>query len=68
MAVDRRPVRYPMPAADPAAAAGALTAAGRTAAADPQGLVPLFVEAARGVPDARHRDLVHALRAAGFTT
>ncbi|MFJ8723641.1 hypothetical protein [Streptomyces sp. NPDC093269] len=39
----------------------------RCASADPQRLVPLLLDAARGVSDARHRDLVHALRVAGFT-
>ncbi|MGW3100548.1 hypothetical protein [Streptomyces sp. NPDC001100] len=41
--------------------------AARSVAADPQQLVPLLVEAARGVSDERHWDLVHALRVAGFT-
>lgn len=41
--------------------------AARSAAADPQRLVPLLLEAARGVSDERHWDLVHALRVAGFT-
>ncbi|WP_438302961.1 hypothetical protein ACSHXN_10245 [Streptomyces sp. HUAS TT11] len=40
----------------------------RCASADPQRLVPLLLDAARGVSDALHRDLVHALRVAGFTT
>ena len=35
--------------------------------ADPQRLVPLLLEAARGVSEERHWDLVHALRVAGFT-
>ncbi|MFF3328226.1 hypothetical protein ACFYWX_01475 [Streptomyces sp. NPDC002888] len=39
--------------------------AARSADADPQTLVPLLVEAARGVSDERHWDLVHALRVAG---
>ncbi|MET8243753.1 hypothetical protein ABZV31_04535 [Streptomyces sp. NPDC005202] len=34
--------------------------------ADPQRLVPLLLESARGVADERHWDLVHALRVAGF--
>ncbi|WP_055493724.1 hypothetical protein [Streptomyces sp. TP-A0356] len=41
--------------------------AARSAVADPQRLVPLLLEAARGVSDERHWDLVHALRVAGFT-
>jgi hypothetical protein len=41
--------------------------AARSAAPGPQTLVPLLVEAARGVSDERHWDLVHALRVAGFT-
>jgi hypothetical protein len=41
--------------------------AARSAEADPQRLVPLLLEAARGVSDERHWDLVHALRVAGFT-
>ncbi|MFE7976101.1 hypothetical protein [Streptomyces shenzhenensis] len=40
--------------------------AARSAAADPQRLVPLLLEAARGVSEERHWDLVHALRVAGF--
>ncbi|MFB7498368.1 hypothetical protein ACFC09_27410 [Streptomyces sp. NPDC056161] len=40
--------------------------AARSAAADPQRLVPLLLEAARNVSDERHWDLVHALRVAGF--
>ncbi|MER5213624.1 hypothetical protein ABT063_24400 [Streptomyces sp. NPDC002838] len=39
--------------------------AARSADPDPQTLVPLLVEAARGVSDERHWDLVHALRVAG---
>lgn len=42
--------------------------AARSAAPDPQVLVPLLLEAARGVSDERRWDLVHALRVAGFTT
>lgn len=42
--------------------------AARSAAADPQRLVPLLLQAARGVSEERHWDLVHALRVAGFTT
>ncbi|WHM29718.1 hypothetical protein OH540_06675 [Streptomyces sp. BPPL-273] len=41
--------------------------AARGAAADPEALVPLLLEAARGVSARCHRDLVHALRVAGFT-
>nr|WSY50460.1 hypothetical protein OG999_10190 [Streptomyces sp. NBC_00886] len=41
--------------------------AARSVAADPQQLVPLLLEAAQGVSDERHWDLVHALRVAGFT-
>jgi hypothetical protein len=41
--------------------------AARSAEPDPQTLVPLLLEAARGVSDERHWDLVHALRVAGFT-
>jgi len=41
--------------------------AARSAEPDPRALVPLLVEAARGVSDQRHWDLVHALRVAGFT-
>ncbi len=41
--------------------------AARSADADPETLVPLLVEAARGVSDERHWDLVHALRVAGHT-
>ncbi|MEU0116946.1 hypothetical protein ABZ137_25415 [Streptomyces bobili] len=42
--------------------------AARSVAPGPQLLVPLLLEAARGVSDERHWDLVHALRVAGFTT
>ena len=42
--------------------------AARSAAPDPHALVPLLLEAAQGVSDERHWDLVHALRVAGFTT
>lgn len=38
----------------------------RSAEPGPQTLVPLLLEAARGVSDERRRDLVHALRVAGF--
>ncbi|MFE1193231.1 hypothetical protein [Streptomyces olivaceoviridis] len=41
--------------------------AARCAAADPGRLVPLLLEAALGVSGERHRDLVHALRVAGYT-
>ncbi|MGW3119373.1 hypothetical protein ACWDBW_19890 [Streptomyces sp. NPDC001107] len=41
--------------------------AARSAEPDPQALVPLLLEAAQGVSDERHWDLVHALRVAGFT-
>ncbi|KUM98466.1 hypothetical protein AQI88_03130 [Streptomyces cellostaticus] len=41
--------------------------AARSAAADPGRLVPLLLEAAQGVSEERHWDLVHALRVAGFT-
>ncbi|MFF0162197.1 hypothetical protein ACFYRY_32355 [Streptomyces sp. NPDC005263] len=41
--------------------------AARSAEPDPRTLVPLLVEAARGVSEERHWDLVHALRVAGFT-
>ncbi|MFJ8535390.1 hypothetical protein [Streptomyces sp. NPDC093591] len=41
--------------------------AARSAEPAPKTLVPLLVEAARGVSDERHWDLVHALRVAGFT-
>ncbi|MEV7788473.1 hypothetical protein AB0O72_24245 [Streptomyces sp. NPDC088106] len=40
--------------------------AARTAASDPPRLVPLLLAAARGLSDARHRDLLHALRVEGF--
>ncbi|MFF4501087.1 hypothetical protein [Streptomyces sp. NPDC001401] len=40
--------------------------AARSAEPDPQTLVPLLLEAAQGVSDERHWDLVHALRVAGF--
>jgi hypothetical protein len=40
--------------------------AARSVAPDPQVLVPLLLEAARGVSDQRRWDLVHALRVAGF--
>jgi hypothetical protein len=39
--------------------------AARSAGPDPQTLVPLLVEAARGVSDECHWNLVHALRVAG---
>ncbi|MFF8942811.1 hypothetical protein ACF1A5_11160 [Streptomyces sp. NPDC014864] len=42
--------------------------AARSVESDPQRLVPLLLEAARGVSDERHWDLVHALRVAGFAT
>ncbi|MFF5496654.1 hypothetical protein [Streptomyces aquilus] len=41
--------------------------AARSAAPAPQTLVPLLLEAARGVSEERHWDLVHALRVAGLT-
>ncbi|WP_033309230.1 hypothetical protein RFN58_35950 [Streptomyces iakyrus] len=41
--------------------------AARSAAPDPRRLVPLLLEAARGVSDERSWDLVHALRVAGFS-
>ncbi|MGV9940127.1 hypothetical protein [Streptomyces sp. NPDC003401] len=41
--------------------------AARVVAPDPPLLVPLLLEAARGVSEERHWDLVHALRVAGFT-
>ncbi|MCX4766128.1 hypothetical protein OG562_35170 [Streptomyces sp. NBC_01275] len=41
--------------------------AARSVAPDPQSLVPLLLQAARGVSEERHWDLVHALRVAGFT-
>ncbi|SOR78014.1 hypothetical protein [Streptomyces chartreusis] len=40
--------------------------AARSAEPGPQTLVPLLLEAARGVSDERRWDLVHALRVAGF--
>ncbi|MFI6012305.1 hypothetical protein ACIBAG_26415 [Streptomyces sp. NPDC051243] len=40
--------------------------AARSAAPEPRTLVPLLLEAAQGVSDERHWDLVHALRVAGF--
>ncbi|MBY8341779.1 hypothetical protein JYK17_17250 [Streptomyces sp. KC 17012] len=40
--------------------------AARSAGPDPQILVPLLLEAARGVSEERHWDLVHALRVAGL--
>ncbi|MCH5670374.1 hypothetical protein [Streptomyces gilvus] len=42
--------------------------AARSAEPDPGVLVPLLLEAARGVSDERHWDLVHALRVAGLAT
>ncbi|MFC9059454.1 hypothetical protein ACFTXB_15550, partial [Streptomyces sp. NPDC057074] len=42
--------------------------AARSAAPDPETLVPLLLEAAHDVSRERHWDLVHALRVAGFTT
>ncbi|MFJ4481201.1 hypothetical protein ACIP3D_02515 [Streptomyces longwoodensis] len=42
--------------------------AARSAAPDPRTLVPLLLEAARDVSDARYLDLVHALRVAGHHT
>ncbi|MGW0815816.1 hypothetical protein ACWD00_21540 [Streptomyces viridiviolaceus] len=42
--------------------------AARCAEPRPQVLVPLLLEAARGVSEERRWDLVHALRVAGFTT
>ncbi|MEU6451261.1 hypothetical protein [Streptomyces sp. NPDC046979] len=41
--------------------------AARSAAPDPETLVPLLLEAAHDVSRERHWDLVHALRVAGFT-
>ena len=41
--------------------------AARSAEPDPGALVPLLLEAAQGVSEERHWDLVHALRVAGFT-
>ncbi|KOV99498.1 hypothetical protein ADK65_17720 [Streptomyces sp. NRRL B-1140] len=40
--------------------------AARSAEPEPRRLVPLLLEAARGVSNERHWDLVHALRVAGF--
>ncbi|MFF0002395.1 hypothetical protein ACFYQT_02895 [Streptomyces tibetensis] len=40
--------------------------AARSAEPEPGRLVPLLLEAARGVSDERHWDLVHALRVAGY--
>ncbi|MEV6168593.1 hypothetical protein AB0L99_10275 [Streptomyces sp. NPDC051954] len=40
--------------------------AARSVEPDPGHLVPLLLEAARGVSEERHWDLVHALRVAGF--
>ncbi|NUP78515.1 MAG: hypothetical protein HOV96_13310 [Nonomuraea sp.] len=42
--------------------------AARSAEPGPQTLVPLLLEAAQGVSEERHWDLVHALRVAGFAT
>ncbi|MEV5147583.1 hypothetical protein AB0L14_25085 [Streptomyces sp. NPDC052727] len=41
--------------------------AARCVAADPGRLVPLLLDAALGVSDERHWDLVHALRVAGYS-
>ncbi|MFE2138788.1 hypothetical protein ACFW9X_37370, partial [Streptomyces sp. NPDC059466] len=41
--------------------------AARSAGHDPARLVPLLLDAARGISEQRHWDLVHALRVAGFT-
>ncbi|MGW1541521.1 hypothetical protein ACWCPM_15020 [Streptomyces sp. NPDC002309] len=41
--------------------------AARSAGPDPEALVPLLLEAARGVSAERHLDMVHALRVAGLT-
>lgn len=41
--------------------------AARSVETDPGALVPLLLEAARGVSEERRWDLVHALRVAGFT-
>ncbi|MFF4398940.1 hypothetical protein [Streptomyces sp. NPDC001480] len=41
--------------------------AARSVAADPRRLVPLLLQAARGVSQERHWDLLHAVRVAGFT-
>ncbi|MEU8974868.1 hypothetical protein AB0D11_37390 [Streptomyces monashensis] len=40
--------------------------AARTVAPEPRRLVPLLLDAARGVSEERHWDLVHALRVAGY--
>ncbi|WP_234364731.1 hypothetical protein [Streptomyces sp. WAC04657] len=40
--------------------------AARLAGADPRGLVPQLLDAARAVSAARERDLLHALRVAGL--
>ncbi|MFI1002039.1 hypothetical protein ACIP10_15600 [Streptomyces galbus] len=42
--------------------------AARSAAPEPRTLVPLLLDAARGVSDTRYWDLVHALRVAGHHT
>ncbi|MFJ8189372.1 hypothetical protein ACIQ8D_06165 [Streptomyces sp. NPDC096094] len=42
--------------------------AARSAEPAPPVLVPLLLAAARGISDERHRDLVHALRVAGFAS
>ncbi|RVU29132.1 hypothetical protein EOT10_02195 [Streptomyces antnestii] len=42
--------------------------AARSVRGDPDRLVPLLVDAARGVSDERYWDVVHALRVAGFHT
>ncbi|MFI6560216.1 hypothetical protein [Streptomyces sp. NPDC050534] len=42
--------------------------AARSAEPGPVALVPLLLEAAQGVSEERHWDLVHALRVAGFAT
>jgi len=41
--------------------------AARSAEPGPRTLVPLLIQAAKGVSDERHWDLVHALRVAGFS-
>ncbi|MGW3845960.1 hypothetical protein [Streptomyces fagopyri] len=41
--------------------------AARSAESDPARLVPLLLDAARGISEKRHWDLVHALRVAGYT-
>ncbi|MDF3145413.1 hypothetical protein PBV88_30215, partial [Streptomyces sp. T21Q-yed] len=41
--------------------------AARSAEPAPKRLVPLLLDAARGVSDERYWDLVHALRVAGYT-